>query len=209
MFVSGRGTSISKQISFVIIAVGIFLSVLNSFSKNPAKSECTETIKIDGIEYPVPNRWCGKKLDKTLLADTNKLARLSKELCLDSSKIYVTIETKKALLKMAESAKKSGINLIADSGFRSVWYQREIVRRRLGKGEEYKKLITFVAPPGYSEHHTGRAVDFVPSEARFAYSKTYEWLKENAAEFGFFETYPEDTTGFTPWESWHWVYTGN
>ncbi|HEX2897887.1 MAG TPA: D-alanyl-D-alanine carboxypeptidase family protein, partial [candidate division Zixibacteria bacterium] len=69
-----------------------------------------------------------------------------------------------------------------------------------------KKLITFVAPPGYSEHHTGRAVDFVPSEARFAYSKIYKWLKNNAAEFGFFETFPEDTTGLVPWESWHWVY---
>ena len=209
MFVSGRDTSISKQFSYVIIAFGIFLFALNSFPKNSSKSDCTETIKIDGTEYPVPKRWCGKKLDKTQLADTNKLARLPKVLSLDSSKIYVTIETKKALLKMAESAKKSGINLIIDSGFRSVWYQRVIIRRRLEKGEEYKKLITFVAPPGYSEHHTGRAVDFVPSEARFAYSKTYKWLKENAAEFGFFETYPEDTTGVTPWESWHWVYESN
>lgn len=154
----------------------------------------------------MPQRWCGRKLEKSDLADSKKLARLPRDLSSDSSKIYVTLETKKALTKMAAAAQKSGISLIVDSGFRSVWYQRQIIRRRMQEGENYEKLITFVAPPGYSEHHTGRAVDFVPSEARFAHTKTYKWLKENAADFGFFETYPENTTGTIPWESWHWVY---
>lgn len=206
MSITSAGNSIIRIQTAAFLIFGILVLYFSSFSKDSAKTECTETIKIEGVEYPVPKRWCGKKLDKSLLADSNNLSRLPKELCADSLKIYVTGETKKALVKMSESAKKSGIDLMVDSGFRSVWYQREIIKRRLAKGEEYKKLISFVAPPGYSEHHTGRAVDFVPSEARFAYSKTYKWLKANAAEFGFFETFSEDTTGFTPWESWHWVY---
>lgn len=199
----------SKILFLIFISVGILFSALITFSKGPAIGNCQEVIKIDGIEYPVPERWCGKKLEKSELADTKKFAKVPKELSSDTSKIYVTLETKKALVKMAESAGKKGINLIVDSGFRSVWYQREIIRRRMIQGEKYEKLITFVAPPGYSEHHTGRAVDFVPSEACFAYTSTYKWLKENAAEFGFFETYPEDSTGVTPWESWHWVYKEN
>lgn len=194
-------STISVFSSIIVLAV-----VTSSFSNNSTAENCNETIKIDGVEYPVPERWCGKKLEKLNLADSKKLAKLPKDLSLDSSKIYVTLETKKALVKMAGSAQKSGINFIVDSGFRSIWYQREIIRRRMQKGENYEKLITFVAPPGYSEHHTGRAVDFVPSEARFAFTKTYKWLKENAAEFGFYETFSVDTTGTTPWESWHWVY---
>lgn len=179
---------------------------LSSTADEINSNNCKETFEIDGKDYPVPARWCGKKLDKSQLAETKKLEKLPGEISFESSKIYVTKETRQALLKMAESAKKSGIKLIVDSGFRSVWYQKLIIKRRLEKGEDFKKLITFVAPPGYSEHHTGRAVDFVPSEARFAYTETYKWLKEHAGEFGFYETWPEDSTGEIPWESWHWVY---
>ena len=73
-------------------------------------------------------------------------------------------------------------------------------------GEEYLKVINYVAPPGYSQHHSGLAVDFVPSEAMFAKTKEYLWLKNNAGNFGFYETYPEDSTGLIPWESWHWSF---
>jgi D-alanyl-D-alanine carboxypeptidase len=177
-----------------------------SFSNESHQINCEETFEIGGKEYPVSERWCGKKLDKLQLADAKKLVKLPWDISFDSSKIYVTKETKQALLKMADAARKSGVELLIDSGFRSIWYQKLIIQRRLEKGEQFEKLITFVAPPGYSEHHTGRAVDFVPSEARFVYTDAYKWLKEHAAEFGFYETWPEDTTGKIPWESWHWVF---
>ena len=197
--------SLFKSSSFLIVSIILYLSVI-SFSKDTIKNDCDEKMNIDGLDYPVPDRWCGKKLDKSLLADSKKLSRVPVELSFESFKIYITPESKKALVKMAEAANKEGINLIVDSGFRSIWYQKQIIRRRLEAGEKYEKLITFVAPPGYSEHHTARAVDFVPSEACFVFTDTYKWLKKNAAEFGFYETYPEDTTGTTPWESWHWVH---
>ena len=200
-----RRISFFKSFSTLIVAIVIYSSVI-SFSKDAVKNNCDEKINIDGIDYPVPERWCGKKLDNSTLANSKKLARVPHELSFENFKIYITPETKKALVKMAEAAKKDGISLIVDSGFRSIWYQKQIIRRRLEAGEKYEKLISFVAPPGYSEHHSARAVDFVPSEARFAHTDIYKWLKKNAAEFGFYETYPEDATGFTPWESWHWVY---
>lgn len=194
-----------KFFIFPIVALIIY-SLEISFSKDTLSNNCVEKIKIDDIEYPVPHRWCGKKLDKSFLADSKKLARVPLEISADSFKIYVTPKTKKALVTMAEAAKKDSIELIVDSGFRSIWYQKQIIRRRLEAGENYEKLITYVAPPGYSEHHTGRAVDFVPSEARFVFTDAYKWLKSHAAEFGFYETYPKDTSGTTPWESWHWVF---
>jgi len=198
----GRSKTLVLLLAFSIL----LLSTFGPFSQESSKIACNETIKIDGIEYPLPECWCGKKLDSKLLADSKKLAKLPKEISFEEFKIYVTPETKKALLKMAEAAKNDGIDFIVDSGFRSRAYQRQVIRQRLQKGEKFEKMITFVAPPGYSEHHTGRAVDFVPSEARFAFTKTYKWLKNNAAGFGFYESYPEDITSKTPWESWHWIY---
>lgn len=205
MFVRITGRPLA-MFSLTLFLLLIIFSFEFSFSEDAPASNCNEKIEIDGIEYQVPQRWCGKKLDYSLLANSKKLSKIPAELSFEKLKIYVTPDTKKALLTMSETAKKDGIMLIADSGFRSLWYQKQIIRRRLEAGENYDKFIRFVAPPGYSEHHTGRAIDFVPSEARFVFSESYKWLKKHAADFGFHETYPEDTTGTTPWESWHWVY---
>jgi D-alanyl-D-alanine carboxypeptidase len=198
----------TNKIKFSVSVFAILL-IASSFSRllySQPKPDCDEKIIIDGREYPVSKRWCGKKLEQKDLADSKTLSKLPSELTFENYKIYVTPETKTALTKMSEAANKDGIKLKVDSGFRSVWYQKQIYQRRLERGEKIEKIISFVAPPGYSEHHTGRAVDFVPSEARFAHTKTYQWLKANAAKYGFHETYTEDSTGKIPWESWHWVF---
>lgn len=200
-------SSLSRLFSISLVAVLIISASIRSQTK--PKTDCEEYITIDSAEYKLPQRWCGKKLSDSELAVTKNLVKLDSGLTFEDYRIYVTKETKEALGKMSSAAKKDSIKLIVDSGFRSVWYQKQIVRRRLKEGEKFENIISFVAPPGYSEHHTGRAVDFVPSEARFAHTKIYNWLKSNAAGFGFYETLPEDTTGTIPWESWHWVYKPN
>ena len=180
------------------------LAGLIPFSTNC--EDCREKIVIDSVEYVLPERWCGKKLDSLDLADPEKLTKLPDSLTFESYRIYVLPETKEALLLMSTQARKDSVFLIVDSGFRSVGFQKRIIKNRLEAGEEYQKIISYVAPPGYSQHHSGLAVDFVPSEAMFAKTKEYLWLKTNAGDFGFHETYPEDTTGFIPWESWHWTF---
>lgn len=189
---------------WVINLIALFCISLSIYSQT--KSKCTETITINEKEYQLSDRWCGKKLKQSDLADAKKLVKLPDELTFEDSRIYVLPQTRDALTKMQKAAAKDSIHLLVDSGFRSVWYQTKIVKRRLEQGEKFEKIISFVAPPGYSEHHTGRAVDLVPSEARFAHTKAYKWLKKHAADFDFYETYPEDSTGLVPWESWHWVY---
>jgi D-alanyl-D-alanine carboxypeptidase len=99
--------------------------------------------------------------------------------------------------------------LIADSGFRSISYQRRIIKNRLAAGEKMEHILKSVAPPGYSQHHTGRSLDLCPSEARFAHTKTYRWLVEHAAACGFRETIPNNPAYPGTWESWHWTYVGD
>ena len=171
--------------------------------------DCNGKIVIDSVEYILPERWCGKKLDSLAIADPKKLTRLPDSLTYESYRIYILPKVKDALLVMSSQARKDSVFLTVDSGFRSVGFQKQIIKIRLNAGEEYQKVINFVAPPGYSQHHSGLAVDFVPSEALFAKTKEYLWLKNNAANFGFYETYPEDSTGYIPWESWHWIFNSD
>ena len=120
--------------------------------------------------------------------------------------IYVLPEVREALIDMADDARKAGILLLIDSGYRSAAYQKMIIERRLENGEPIERIFHMAAPPGYSQHETGRAVDFVPSEAVFVKSAEYKWLKENAGKFGFVEYYYENNPDSIFWEPYHWFY---
>lgn len=168
---------------------------------------CEETIMVDSVEYRLSDQWCGTRLDSTEIAQPGSLAQLPPDNTFEDYRIYVTRATRDAFVVMAAAAKKDSILLIADSGFRSPGFQLRIIKRRLEAGEPFERIISMVAPPGYSEHHTGRALDLVPSEARFAHTPAYTWLRANAARFGFHETYPDDPASPHPWEAWHWVFS--
>ena len=171
-----------------------------------AGDDCADTVMIDSVEYPVSPQWCGQKLDSSEIADPQKLVRLPEELCFEDYRIYVTVETRDALVRMTEAAVKDSIKLTIDSGYRSAGFQKRIIRRRLAEGDSMEKILSMVAPPGYSLHETGRAVDFVPSEAIFAKTDTYRWLTEHGLKYGFVESYPDDTSNVHSWESWHRLY---
>ena len=169
-------------------------------------SGCDETIVIDSIEYPVGERWCGKKVDSADLADKDRLRRIPEKYCFEQSRIYVDSAARDAFVSMAQAAEKDSVDLTVDSGYRSAGYQARIILNRMAAGDKFQDIIRYVAPPGYSEHETGRVVDLVPSDPSFARTKAFQWLMENAKEFGFHRTFVNDTTGMMPWEPWHWIY---
>ena len=188
-------------LTFSVLILSLVMSMVPA-----GADECAEIITIDSVEYSVPARWCGNKLDSTQIADPETLVRLAEELTYEDYRIYVLTDVKAAFSRMAEAAKQDSIDLIVDSGYRSASFQERIIRQRLEDGQNMQEVLTMVAPPGYSEHETGRAVDLVPSEALFASSKIYLWLTENASRFGFRESYPESTADSISWEPWHWYY---
>ena len=111
-------------------------------------------------------------------------------------------------MAIAAQAKQDGIQLRIDSGYRSASYQRKVYQRMMAKGKTFLEAARYVAPPGYSEHMLGLAVDFAPSDWRFAKTPAYHWLQKHAADFGFRETYPESRPDHQPWEPSHWRYLG-
>lgn len=183
----------------IITAVLLLLLSGNGFA-------CDEKVEIDSVKYPVGKYWCGNKIDTALLADPAKLVKLPPQLCYNDYKIYVRTETKEALMAMAAEASKSNIQLKVKSGFRSARYQRTILRRKLAEGGNMNDLFKLIAPPGYSQHETGYALDMAIDSGLFKNSESYKWLKKNGGRFGFYETYPYDGDKATPWEPWHWYF---
>jgi len=95
------------------------------------------------------------------------------------------------------AALADGVDLFIVSAFRSIDRQAEIVRRKLESGAAVESILTVCAPPGFSEHHTGRAVDLSTSgsralEVEFDETAAYAWLTRHAAEFGYYLSYPID-----------------
>ncbi len=124
----------------------------------------------------------------------------------------LTSETAASWQAMRAVAKQDGITLLLISGFRSVEYQSGLIRRKLDAGQSLSEILTVNAAPGFSEHHTGRAVDLAepdvePLTEEFELSTAFAWLEKNAVNFGFSMSYPrENRQGFV-YEPWHWAKT--
>lgn len=127
----------------------------------------------------------------------------------------VEVETKAydAYLKLKADLEKEGIIIQLDSARRSVAAQQQIVDDFTVKyGEDYVKR--YVAVPGYSEHHTGLAldlyltidgVDVYENEDMITYPEIWAKIHARLADYGFILRYlqgKESITGYG-YEPWH------
>ncbi len=112
--------------------------------------------------------------------------------------------------ELRDAAQQDGIALLLVSAFRSLEYQRQIFERKIRAGESLERILTVNAPPGYSEHHTGRAVDLttagcLPLAEEFEMTAAFAWLVRHAHRFGFAMTYPRENRFGVAYEPWHWA----
>lgn len=111
---------------------------------------------------------------------------------------------------MKASADADGVSLLLVSGYRSVERQAEIIRRKLDLGQSLETILEANAAPGYSQHHTGRAVDIAtlscpPLTVDFERTPAFDWLSRYAETFGFHMPYGRgNALGFV-YEPWHWT----
>ncbi len=163
-----------------------------------------EIVIIDSQEFVVPDFWRGKKIAAPSLS-APPLIMVPREFAKDGGRLFLLPRAASAFTVMAEAARDDGIMLVIDSAYRSVAYQKVIYQRLMAEGKSFAEVALSVAPPGYSEHALGLAVDFYPSDWRFAGTKAYQWLFEHGQRFGFRETYPQYGSEH-PWEASHWLY---
>lgn len=124
---------------------------------------------------------------------------------------WMTPPAARAWMRMRETACKAGIDLQIVSAFRSVEYQLGILQRKLARGQSMSEILQVSAAPGYSEHHTGRAIDisapgYSPVEEEFEHSNAYNWLLANAKNHGFSLSYPRENPNGICYEPWHWCW---
>ena len=110
---------------------------------------------------------------------------------------------------MRAAATAQGVALELVSAFRDVARQARIVRAKLDRGETIKQVLEVSAPPGYSEHHTGLAVDLgttnvPPLSPEFEHSPAFAWLCAHAGSFGFRLSFPRGNPCGYRYEPWHW-----
>jgi D-alanyl-D-alanine carboxypeptidase len=112
---------------------------------------------------------------------------------------------------LKQAAAQDGITLEIVSAFRGLERQIDIIRVKLERGMPIEAILTLSAPPGYSEHHTGRAVDIntpgcEATEEPFEHTEAFRWLTLHGARFGFTLSYPRgNELGFI-YEPWHWCF---
>lgn len=111
--------------------------------------------------------------------------------------------------QMVEAAAGAGIRLLIVSGYRSYEYQAELIRKKMTAGQSIEEILRVSAAPGFSQHHTGGAVDIAtpgsrPLTEEFETSDAFAWLTEQAAAYGFSMTYPRDNDFGFVFEPWHW-----
>lgn len=118
---------------------------------------------------------------------------------------------------MVRSARASGVILVPISGFRSIQEQQHVYFDiQAQRVQTVTKRAEVSAPPGYSEHHTGYAVDIgdgaTPAtnlNPNFDKTKAFQWLSANAARFHFEMSFPKDNPQGVSYEPWHWRFVGD
>lgn len=126
-------------------------------------------------------------------------------------RLLLTPRAAAAWRRMRDAAARDHIELIAISGFRSIARQTEIIRAKLAAGEAIADILRRVAAPGYSEHHTGRALDIggpghLDLEPDFHRTSAFRWLQRHAGRFGFHLSFPPRNPHRIAYEPWHWCW---
>ena len=136
-------------------------------------------------------------------------------------------EVNDALNDLYAAASEDGIDLYVNSGYIGYYHQKELFDQYVNTaGYDYALLIQ--PRPGYSEHQSGYAVDFISRQdghyTRYNDSRRSDcqasqceqndaavWLNQHAHEYGFIQRYPEGKTDITGYDSqwWHYRYVGS
>ena len=157
-------------------------------------------------ENPLPDKW------ESELSITKSKNSLGDDVETESAAYEAYMELKSDL-------EAEGVKIDLDSAFRGIEAQQKIVDDFTKKyGEDYVKK--YVAVPGYSEHHTGLALDLylningediIYNEDLVKYPEVWEKIHAKLADHGFILRYlegKESITGYN-YEPWHIRYIGD
>lgn len=123
--------------------------------------------------------------------------------------LWLHVDAARGWTHLRAAALRDGVVLEAISGYRSHDYQLGIFERKFARGLTLEEILSVNAAPGYSEHHSGLALDIgapgePPAEESFEQTPAFAWLQSNAGGHGFVMSYPRDNPHGIVYEPWHW-----
>lgn len=140
-----------------------------------------------------------------------ELHQLANGVCIDA-RIYPDLQ------QMFDDARNEGIYPIVGEGYRTHEEQQKMMDDKINSfmiqgysRREAKKLAReWVAEPGTSEHELGIALDINADKTLSSNDEVYNWLAENAYQYGFILRYPQGKEYITgiDYEPWHYRYVG-
>ncbi|WP_010308210.1 D-alanyl-D-alanine carboxypeptidase family protein [Synechococcus sp. CB0101] len=121
-----------------------------------------------------------------------------------------------ALARLLDAAAADGIDLRVLSAYRSVDLQKEIFFEvKSERNQSALERAQVSAPPGFSEHSTGYAVDLGDGRApdtnlsaRFESTAAFAWLQAHANRYHFTLSFPAGNAQGVSYEPWHWRFEG-
>ena len=157
-----------------------------------------------------------RKQNKSLLGHLPYPEASKDELILFSPGIYVHKDIYENFKEMQFMAAQRGISLKLLSGYRSIDLQREIFYENKSiRNQTAIERSWDSAPPGYSEHSTGYAIDVgdgnYPNthfEVEFEQTPAFKWMKRFAPKYHFVLSFPPNNKQGVTYEPWHWRFEG-
>ena len=200
----------NSKIKKKLLLITPFLILLSSLSglrfKNYLKINSLNSRNIGYVNYK----------DSSILGHLPYKEALKDELVFVEPHIWVHKDMYRSLLQMRQNAEKDGIYLVFLSGFRSIKLQEEIFYSLKSlRNQNALERARVSAPPGYSEHSTGFAIDIGDANHRdtdfkveFKNTEAFRWLKKNAAKYHFKLSFDQNNKN-VDYEPWHWRYEGS
>lgn len=197
-----------RVILWLLLAIAVLLLAACGGTPEPGQDEQAgiDYLVLVNKENPLPEEW----------EDTVDTVHMTNSLGDD---VEVERSAYDAYLEMKAALEEEGVYVDLDSARRSIAAQQQIVDDFTVKyGEDYVKR--YVAVPGYSEHHTGLAldlylnidgVDVYENEDMVEYPEIWAQIHEKLADYGFILRYlegKEAITGYS-YEPWHIRYVGS
>ena len=193
------------RIGVLFLGLGISLTlVLN-------KSVLRQTISLDDSLNSIQSTQ-----NKSLLGHLPYPEASEEELILFSPGIYVHKDIYDNFKEMQFKASQRGISLQLLSGYRSIDLQRDIFYQNKSiRNQTAIERSRDSAPPGYSEHSTGYAIDVgdgnYPNthfEVEFEQTPAFKWMKRFASKYHFVLSFPPNNIQGVTYEPWHWRFEG-
>jgi len=211
-----------KKIISGLLLILLVLGISTACS-HEEKTESSDLISPEAVEEIVPEPpYTNPDLDYLVLVDKSHPLPDGWEETIEveqftnavGDNVKVEKTAYEAYLKLKDALEQEGVYVDLDSAYRSVAEQQKIVDDFTEKyGADYAR--TYAAVPGYSEHHTGLALDLFlivdgnivyENEDLMQYPEIWEKIHARLTDYGFILRYPGG--GGYAYEPWHIRYVG-